>query len=36
LPAEIAPSTPEEFLDLSRRETVKWARIVKFSGARID
>ena len=30
------PSTPEEFLELSRRETVKWARIVKFSGARID
>jgi len=36
LGAEIAPSTPEEFLDLSRRETVKWARIVKLSGARID
>ncbi|WP_042877171.1 Bug family tripartite tricarboxylate transporter substrate binding protein [Cupriavidus necator] len=36
LGAEIAPSTPEEFLDLSRRETVKWAKIVKFSGARID
>jgi len=36
LGAEIAPSTPEEFLDLSRRETVKWARIVKFSGAKID
>lgn len=36
LGAEIAPSTPEEFLDLSRRETVKWAKIVKFSGAKID
>lgn len=36
LGAEIAPSTPEEFLDLSRRETAKWAGIVKFSGARID
>ncbi|WP_238587310.1 Bug family tripartite tricarboxylate transporter substrate binding protein [Cupriavidus sp. IDO] len=36
LGAEIAPSTPEEFLDLSRRETVKWAKIVKLSGAKID
>ncbi len=36
LGAEPAPSTPEEFLELSRRETVKWAKIVKFSGARID
>ncbi|MDB5945304.1 MAG: putative Bug-like extra-cytoplasmic solute receptor, TTT-family [Ramlibacter sp.] len=36
LGADAAPSTPEEFLDLSRRETVKWAKIVKFSGARID
>lgn len=36
LGAEIAPSTPDEFLDLSRRETVKWAKIVKFSGAKID
>ncbi|KJK24004.1 MFS transporter [Burkholderiaceae bacterium 16] len=36
LGAEIAPSTPEEFLDLSRRETAKWAKIVKFSGAKID
>jgi tripartite-type tricarboxylate transporter receptor subunit TctC len=36
LGAETAPSTPQEFLDLSRRETVKWAKIVKISGARID
>ena len=36
LGAEPAPSTPEEFLALSRKETVKWARIVKVSGARID
>ena len=36
LGADPAPSTPEEFLALSRSETVKWARIVKFSGARID
>ncbi len=36
LGAETAPSSPEEFLELSRGETVKWAKIVKFSGARID
>ena len=36
LGADTAYSTPEEFLDLSRRETVKWAKIVKFSGARVD
>jgi tripartite-type tricarboxylate transporter receptor subunit TctC len=36
LGAETAPSSPEEFLELSRRESVKWARIVKFSGARVD
>jgi len=36
LGAETAHSSPEEFLELSRRETVKWAKIVKFSGARVD
>ena len=36
LGADTAPSTPEEFLQLSRAETAKWAKIVKFSGARID
>jgi tripartite-type tricarboxylate transporter receptor subunit TctC len=36
LGAEVAPSTPEEFLDLARRETDKWAKIVKFSGAKVD
>jgi tripartite-type tricarboxylate transporter receptor subunit TctC len=36
LGADTAPSTPEEFRELARVETVKWARIVKFSGARID
>lgn len=36
LGADTAPSTPEEFRELSRVETAKWARIVKFSGARID
>lgn len=36
LGADTSPSTPEEFRELSRLETVKWAKIVKFSGARID
>lgn len=36
LGAETDPSTPEQFLELSRRETVKWAKIVKESGAKVD
>ena len=36
LGADTSPSTPEEFRELARVETVKWAKIVKFSGARID
>jgi tripartite-type tricarboxylate transporter receptor subunit TctC len=36
LGAEATPSTPEEFRELSRRETEKWAKVVKFSGAKID
>ena len=36
LGAETSPSTPEEFRELSRRETAKWADVVKFSGAKID
>lgn len=36
LGADPSPSTPEEFREMSRVETVKWAKIVKFSGARID
>jgi tripartite-type tricarboxylate transporter receptor subunit TctC len=36
LGAEPAPSTPEQFRDLSRRETEKWAKVVRFSGAKID
>jgi tripartite-type tricarboxylate transporter receptor subunit TctC len=31
-----APSTPEAFEALMREETIKWARIVKASGARVD
>lgn len=36
LGAETDPSTPEEFRELSHRETAKWAKVVKFSGAKID
>ena len=36
LGAETDPSTPEEFRELARRETAKWAQVVKFSGAKID
>ena len=36
LGAETDPSTPEEFRELSRRETEKWARVVKSSGAKVD
>jgi len=36
LGAETDPSTPEEFLELSRRETAKWAKIIKESGAKVD
>ena len=36
LGAETDPSTPDEFRELSRRETAKWAKVVKFSGAKID
>jgi tripartite-type tricarboxylate transporter receptor subunit TctC len=36
LGAEISPSTPEEFLALSIRETAKWAEVIKRSGAKVD
>ena len=36
LGADVDPSTPEEFRELSRRETEKWARVVKISGAKVD
>ena len=34
--AETYTSTPEKFADYIRQETEKWAKVVKFSGARID
>ena len=36
LGAEADPGTPEEFRELARRETLKWAEVVKFSGAKVD
>ncbi len=34
--AEMLTSTPQEFGAFIRSETAKWAKVVKFSGARID
>jgi len=34
--AEISASSPEEFAELSRHETAKWAEVIKRSGAKID
>jgi tripartite-type tricarboxylate transporter receptor subunit TctC len=34
--AESYTSTPGEFADYIRKESEKWAKVVKFSGARID
>jgi hypothetical protein len=28
--------SPEEFLALAKRETVKWAEVVKRAGAKVD
>ncbi|WP_238344285.1 Bug family tripartite tricarboxylate transporter substrate binding protein [Ramlibacter lithotrophicus] len=36
LGAEPDPSSPEEFREHARRETVKWAQVIKFSGAKVD
>jgi tripartite-type tricarboxylate transporter receptor subunit TctC len=36
LDAEPTPGTPAEFRELSRRETEKWARVIKTSGAKVD
>jgi len=36
LGAETSPSSPQEFRELSRRETDKWAKVIKASGAKID
>lgn len=33
---EASPSTPEEFRELARLEAIKWAKVVKFSGAKVD
>ena len=36
LAAEPSPSTPEELATLVRRDTAKYASIIKFSGAKVD
>jgi tripartite-type tricarboxylate transporter receptor subunit TctC len=36
LDTEIDGGSPEEFLALSRRETVKWSEVVKRAGAKVD
>jgi tripartite-type tricarboxylate transporter receptor subunit TctC len=36
LGAETDASSPEEFRELARRETIKWAQVIKFSGAKLD
>jgi tripartite-type tricarboxylate transporter receptor subunit TctC len=36
LGAETDPSTPEQFQELARSETIKWAKVVQASGAKID
>ena len=33
---ELVGGTPQQFADLAKKETVKWADIIKRSGARID
>jgi len=33
---EFTPNTPAEFADYLKREVVKWAKVVKDSGARVD
>lgn len=36
LGAEPVGGTPDEFRDLARRESVKWAKVIKTSGAKVD
>ena len=36
LGADAASGTPEEFRQLSRTETEKWAKVIKASGAKVD
>ena len=34
--ADPAISTPQEFADLIKSEMIKWAKVVKDSGAKLD
>jgi len=36
LDAEPDGGTPQEFLELVRRETPKWAEVIRRSGAKVD
>ncbi|MGE5792165.1 MAG: tripartite tricarboxylate transporter substrate binding protein, partial [Bacteroidota bacterium] len=36
LDTEIDGGSPEEFLALAKRETMKWSEVVKRAGAKID
>lgn len=33
---EASPSTPEEFRELARLDAIKWTKVIKFSGAKVD
>ncbi len=34
--ADVTPSTPAEFAEFLKAETVKWGKVVKMSGAKVD
>ena len=36
LGAEVATTTPEQFVEFIRAELAKWEKVVKISGARVD
>ena len=36
LDTEIDGGSPEEFLALAKRETLKWADVIKRAGAKVD
>ena len=36
LGAEVATTTPEQFVEFIKAEMVKWEKVVKAAGARVD
>ena len=34
--AEVVGNTPKEFAEFMQRETVKWARVIKAAGIKLD